>query len=406
MANQRIEDLFASNPVTSPSGNELIECSVPDGLGGYVSGAGKQSVLGGGGGGTAIKTGSGSPVGVVTPDFNPGQLYIDTGTGSQWISSGATSADWLLVFSSTVFGFSIGFDALINAASGAVENTAVGINALKTNTTGYGNTAIGFSALQLNVDGTNNTAVGSYALRFLAGGAGVENSALGASALYACVSGEANNAFGFSALTALTTGSYNEAFGVHALYSLTTGSNNDAMGFAAFRNLVTGSNNVGIGYNVGISYTGAESGNIVIGNAGVTGESNVVRIGTSQTDTYLAGNVHSANLPVAIFKAAISQAGSADPTFDFIACNTLTGGTPVLARSGAGVYTLTLTGAFNAHTLATLANCYGGSFGASGLGIIIAVTDDVITFATELYGTSGGIDGLLSRTFISIEVWP
>ena len=39
------------------------------------------------------KTGSGSPVGVVTPDFY-GQHYIDTGTGSIYVAYALTSANW------------------------------------------------------------------------------------------------------------------------------------------------------------------------------------------------------------------------------------------------------------------------------------------------------------------------
>ena len=39
------------------------------------------------------KTGSGSPVGVVTPDFY-GQHYIDTGTNSIYVAHALTSADW------------------------------------------------------------------------------------------------------------------------------------------------------------------------------------------------------------------------------------------------------------------------------------------------------------------------
>ena len=39
------------------------------------------------------KTGSGSPVGVLTPDFY-GQHYIDTGSGSIYVAYGLTSANW------------------------------------------------------------------------------------------------------------------------------------------------------------------------------------------------------------------------------------------------------------------------------------------------------------------------
>lgn len=48
----------------------------------------------GGGGGTNNKSGAGSPVGVVTPDY-VGQGYTDTvNPHHQWQAVGLTSADW------------------------------------------------------------------------------------------------------------------------------------------------------------------------------------------------------------------------------------------------------------------------------------------------------------------------
>ncbi len=50
---------------------------------------------GGGGGAAENQSGSGSPVGVATPDYI-GQWYLDTDTPSAvWISTGLTDADWL-----------------------------------------------------------------------------------------------------------------------------------------------------------------------------------------------------------------------------------------------------------------------------------------------------------------------
>ena len=73
------------------------------------------------------------------------------------------------------------------------------------------------------------------------------------------------------ALGANTTGAENTATGLNALYSNTTGSANIAEGFEAGYNLTTGSNNIDIG------------------NSGVVGEGNTVRIGATQTGTYIAG---------------------------------------------------------------------------------------------------------------------
>ena len=53
----------------------------------------------------------------------------------------------------------------------------------------------------------------------------------------------------------------------------------------------TGSNNIALGFQAGQSITTGSS-NIDIGNIGLAGDANIVRIGTSQTATYLAGTVY------------------------------------------------------------------------------------------------------------------
>jgi hypothetical protein len=116
-------------------------------------------------------------------------------------------------------------------------NTAEGQDALLSLTTGCCNTATGFTALRDNATASNNTATGSAALRFN------------------------------------TTGVDNTATGFAALQSNTTGKNNIALGAAAGVNLTTGDNNIDIG------------------NLGVAGESNKIRIGTvgTQNKTFIAG---------------------------------------------------------------------------------------------------------------------
>jgi hypothetical protein len=122
-----------------------------------------------------------------------------------------------------------------NTTGGA--NTATGTAALATNTTGNNNTATGLDALFVNKTGNNNTAVGSDALFFN------------------------------------RHGSNNTALGQKALYKNTTGSNNIALGKFAGAHVTTGINNIDVG------------------NSGVGGESNTIRIGTTgtQTNAYIAG---------------------------------------------------------------------------------------------------------------------
>jgi hypothetical protein len=136
---------------------------------------------------------------------------------------------------------------------GAQENIGIGAGALSHEATGSANTAVGAKALKLTTD-SYSTAVGEAALH------------------------------------SSTTG-LNDAFGIESLGTLTTGTNNVAFGGGALVSLETGSKNVAIGAAAGSNYTGAESANILIGNVGTEGESNVIRIGdpSTQTAAYLAG---------------------------------------------------------------------------------------------------------------------
>jgi hypothetical protein len=120
------------------------------------------------------------------------------------------------------------------------HNTATGFQALFNNNVGNDNTANGANALLMNNDGSQNTATGNNALR------------------------------------SNTVGNNNVAEGVFTLSRNTSGSSNIALGFNAGSNLTTGSNNIDIG------------------NPGVAGESNKIRIGTAtiQDGTFIAG-IHS-----------------------------------------------------------------------------------------------------------------
>ena len=233
------------------------------------------------------------------------------------------------------FNTAVGSHALMLNSTGA-GNTAVGANALQNNTTAFNNAAVGFHALLLNTTGTNNTAVGSEALgsnttannntavgRFAlaANTTGFENTAVGASALLSST-GNTNTALGAFALDANTSGSSNTAVGRNALganltasdntaigtdsllvssaagntgvgaYVLianTSGASNTAVGIGALFNNTTGSNNIALGANAGANTT-TGSNNTYIGNVGVAGEANTIRIGTGlETRAFISG---------------------------------------------------------------------------------------------------------------------
>ena len=157
-------------------------------------------------------------------------------------------------------------------------NTAEGDFALNSVTTGTDNTATGFDALFHNTSGNNNMATGAGALFFN-------------------TTGNNNTATGFNALVNNTTADANTATGLNALGSNTTGADNTATGELALGGNTTGKSNIALGFNAGLKLTTGNN-NIDIGNVGVAGESNRIRIGTmgTQSATFIAG-IH--GVPVA-----------------------------------------------------------------------------------------------------------
>src|ERR1039457_2722947 len=179
-----------------------------------------------------------------------------------------------------------GTNALFSLTSGTY-NTAIGYEALYGNTTGKYNAANGAYALTANTTGTNNTANGVSALQDNT--IGSDNTADGEGALGMNISGSNNTATGWDALASNTAGS-NTANGYQALFGNTSGGNNTANGAGALQNNSTGSNNIALGVNAGQNLT-TGSNNVDVGNTGVAGESNTIRIGTENTQkkAFVAG---------------------------------------------------------------------------------------------------------------------
>jgi len=167
-------------------------------------------------------------------------------------------------------------------------NTAEGTDALFSLTTGSGNTAAGFDTLYDNTTGSLNTAAGANAL--FSNTTGVENTAIGFDALNINTTGNHNTATGVFVLGINSTGNNNTADGYGALFHNTTGNSNTAIGrYALFKNTI-GDENIALGVSAGSALT-IENNNIDIGNGGLAGEANTIRIGATgtQTNTYIAG---------------------------------------------------------------------------------------------------------------------
>ena len=212
----------------------------------------------------------------------------------------------------------IGFDALFSNTGGGANtaigasalarntgnnNTACGSYALANNTTGGDNNATGTDALMLNINGSDNIASGVDALFNNTSGSdniangdralfsnttGNFNTATGWRALFHNKTGDANTANGLQALNSNTMGTGNTAMGFQALFSNTTGNQNAAVGEDALSGNTTGHDNIALGYGCGGNVT-TGSNNIDIGNKGVAGDDSTIRIGTSQRATFIAG---------------------------------------------------------------------------------------------------------------------
>src|SRR5262245_6961554 len=228
-----------------------------------------------------------------------------------------------------IIGFALLTDAqaVVPAPDGGYpgNNTAEGENALLSLTTGVNNTAVGWFSLKSNRNGQLNTAVGAGTLFSTV--AASRNTAIGGAALFSDTNGESNTAVGAMALFHNTHAGLNTAIGDNTLVSNTIGSENTAVGAWALPNNTTGNANVAIGslaltgnstgggntavgrgalfdnqsgnYNIALGFAAGDrttgSNNILIGDQGVAGESNTIRIGGNaftggpQTAAFIAG---------------------------------------------------------------------------------------------------------------------
>ena len=205
---------------------------------------------------------------------------LTNATGSFNTATGAGALLFNTANQNTAFGAAA---LLFNTTGG--QNTAVGVTALLNNTIGSKNTANGARALFSNTTGIQNTASGSGALS--TNTTGSNNTANGESALFSNTTGVTNTASGLAALSFNTIGSNNTAIGALALSSNTTGAGNTAIGAQALQNNTSGSFNIVL---VGGQNLTTGDFNIDIGNDGVAGESNTVRIGNPlHSRTFIAG---------------------------------------------------------------------------------------------------------------------
>lgn len=202
-----------------------------------MSQAGASSSGGGGGIIQTIDGDTGSITGAVVTIF-ANQATLNSGSSVEFVNSGTVST--------------------LNVTDGGL-NTIIGQDAGVSPNTAGSCTGLGAECLASITDDTEQTAVGRGALQ------------------------SAND------------GSANTAIGAYALNALVAGGDNTALGSHAGIALASGNFNTMLGYFAGTSYTTSESSNILLGNAGVAAENNVIRIGTQgngaleQDSCFIAG---------------------------------------------------------------------------------------------------------------------
>jgi hypothetical protein len=183
--------------------------------------------------------------------------------------------------------------------TGAYGQAFIGYGAGGSNTTSASNnTAMGNEALYSNTAGTHNSAFGFKALWSTATG-GDENSAFGSLALYANTTGDSNVAVGRQALRFNTTASFNTAVGYQAGYGITTGEYNTCVGNATGNGNVvstTGSFNTLIGHNSSTSVA-TDTASIVISASNNAAQSVGKGSGTGFISAYFSafGNIYQGN---------------------------------------------------------------------------------------------------------------
>ena len=245
---------------------------------------------------TNVKTSGTLTLGTITypkTGGTSGQVLTSTGTSGtlSWTTvggsgtyvpySGATGAVNLGAYDLTVNSLTVGK----GAGSNNGENSAFGISALTSNTTGFYNTAIGYNTLKNNTFGLVNTAIGAIALRNNIDGN--QNAAIGGNALSDNISGSNNAALGYNALFSNTTGNNNIAIGLNALFSNTTGFGNTAIGYNA--GPATGSTGLSNTCAIGNDAQVTASNTIQLGNSSITSLQCQVSL-TSPSDVRLKTN--------------------------------------------------------------------------------------------------------------------
>jgi hypothetical protein len=218
--------------------------------------------------------------------------------------------------SSAIRNIGIGYIAcggFLNNLTSGRDNIMIGYEAGYSIQNGTGNIGIGSNALSACYSGSNNFCLGLNSGSSI--GVGTSNVGLGNSTLHAATNDNGHVAIGYSALPSINGGQFNVAIGYEALFSLASGNYNTA-----------------IGQGAGLSLSGSEQYNTLIGCwFGAAGINSVIALSDGQRNVRLDYNYTISSLWT--FAAPIAVPGAANPV--------LTTTSAVTSGAGSGAGTLT-----------------------------------------------------------------
>ncbi|MBK7380689.1 MAG: hypothetical protein IPJ03_17160, partial [Ignavibacteriales bacterium] len=161
--------------------------------------------------------------------------------------------------------------------------------------------------------GTDNTFLGSLAGNLTLVGAS-NNVAIGGSAGSALEDGFNNVFLGFESGSSNTDGETNIFVGLQSGLLNTVGNENLAIGALALSGSAVSNKNLVIGNSSGVNYLTTEANNVLISSEGVTGDANVLRIGTDGTGDYEVDSSYVAGIYARTVDAMTQQVVIIDST--------------------------------------------------------------------------------------------
>jgi hypothetical protein len=357
-------------------------------------------------GSLTVATGSNIEFQVLNTGVRIGNLITDahTITGSLSVSGSVTSSNDIRVNDITVG----------RGGGNQSNNTAIGNDALRLNTSQTFNTAIGASALISSSGGSGgNTAVGATSMRYTT--VGSDNSAFGNASLFNNVNGNFNSAFGQSALAGNTNGSDNVAIGWYAGDVLGDGVTENTtpdfsvyIGSSTMASQSNGQNEIVIGYNA----IGNGSNSVTLGNTSITrtilrgavsasGGITGSLLGTATSASFTTSAANATTASIADNAVTASRALNANTaSFATSAANATTASFATSAANATTASFATNTANATSASYATFANTASSANDFLVRGTLTATTivAQVITSSTDFVTGSTRFGSLLANT--------